>query len=124
VDIVRSFLDRIEEVNPTINAVVHLAADEAIEAARRADAAVARGDELGALHGVPITLKDSIDTAGMVSTGGTLGRADFVPGRGARTSPWPWPAGSNRPLAAFSHPPGSEVRQVAPLGVFEKRGSG
>jgi amidase len=83
VDIVRAYLDRIEEVNPRINAVVHLAAEEALEAALRADAAVARGDELGALHGVPITLKDSIDTAGMVSTGGTLGRADFVPDQDA-----------------------------------------
>ena len=40
---------------------------------------MARGDDLGPLHGVPITLKDSIDTEGVVTTGGTKGRADFVP---------------------------------------------
>jgi amidase len=78
-EITGAFLDRIEEVNPTINAVVQLAAEEALARARDADAAVARGDELGPLHGVPITLKDSIDTAGIISTGGTLGRASHVP---------------------------------------------
>ncbi len=82
-EIARTYLARIEEVNTTINAVVLLAADEALERARQADASLARGEALGPLHGVPMTLKDSIDTAGMVSTGGTLGRASFVPERDA-----------------------------------------
>ena len=47
--------------------------------AREADVALARGESLGAFHGVPITIKDSHDTEGIVSTGGTLGRKDFVP---------------------------------------------
>ena len=82
-EVVRAYLARIEEVNPTLNAVVLLAADEALERARQADASLVRGVLLGPLHGVPMTLKDSIDTAGMVSTGGTLGRANFVPEKDA-----------------------------------------
>jgi amidase len=83
VEIVEAFLARIEEVNPALNAVVALRAEEARAEAERADAALARGDSWGALHGVPMTIKDSLDTAGMISTGGTLGRADFVPDRDA-----------------------------------------
>ena len=76
---VDAHLSRIDDVNGALNAVVQLCAERAREEAEAADAAVARGDELGALHGVPITLKDSHDTAGVVSTGGTLGRKDYVP---------------------------------------------
>ena len=80
---VRAFLDRIEAVNPKINAVVTLAADRAIKEARQADAELARGSCRGLLHGVPMTIKDSFDTAGVVSTAGTEGRWDFVPKRDA-----------------------------------------
>ena len=82
VELVEAHLGRIEEVNPALNAVVMLAADRAREEAAEADAALARGESLGALHGVPFTLKDSIDTEGVVTTGGTMGRKDFVPDRG------------------------------------------
>ena len=78
-EVVRAHLARIEAVNPALNAVVHLVADQAIAAAQAADAALARGDLHGPLHGVPMTIKDSFDTAGVVTTGGTLGRVDFVP---------------------------------------------
>lgn len=78
-EVVQAFLKRIEEVNPKINAVVELVAEAALEKARLADASISSGDALGPLHGVPITLKDSIDTAGVISTGGTLGRVSFVP---------------------------------------------
>ena len=77
-ELTQAYLDRIERVNPALNAVVMLD-DSAKEQARAADDALARGGEVGPLHGVPITLKDSHDTAGVVTTGGTLGRADFVP---------------------------------------------
>ena len=70
---------RIDEVNPKLNAVVQLASERAMDEARAADAALARGESLGPLHGVPITIKDSHDTKGIVSTGGTMGRKDFVP---------------------------------------------
>ena len=79
VEVVQAHLDRIEEVNDRLNAVVHLCAERALEEAREADAALARGESKGALHGVPMTLKDSLDTEGVVTTGGTLGRRTFVP---------------------------------------------
>ena len=79
VELVEAHLARIEEVNPALNAVVMLAADRARAEAADADAALARGESKGALHGVPFTLKDSIDTEGVVTTGGTLGRKGFVP---------------------------------------------
>jgi amidase len=71
-------LDRIEAVNPRINAVVRLAGD-ARERAREADVRIARGEAPGPLHGVPFTIKDSLDTAGVVTTAGTVGWRDRVP---------------------------------------------
>lgn len=83
VDVVRAHLDHIAAVNPAINAVVTLRADEALAEAEAADRCVAAGETLGPMHGVPCTLKDSIDTAGMVTTWGTMGRSNFVPDRDA-----------------------------------------
>ena len=80
---VKTFLDRIEKVNPNLNAVVQLAGDRAMAEAREADKGVANGDVKGPLHGVPITIKDSLDTAGIISTGGTKGRSTFVPSQDA-----------------------------------------
>jgi len=78
-EIVQSHLERIATVNPSLNAVVTLTADAALDAAHRADVALAAGEAPGPLHGVPMTIKDNLDTAGVVSTGGTKGRAAFVP---------------------------------------------
>jgi amidase len=72
--VTRAFLDRIEAVNPRLNAVVQLRADAALAEAHAADAVP--GDRRGPLHGVPITIKDSLDTAGVTTTAGTMGRAD------------------------------------------------
>ena len=83
VEVVQAHLDRIAEVNPSLNAVVCICADRALDEAREADAAISRGEDLGPLHGVPMTLKDSLNTQGVVSTGGTVGRRDFVPERDA-----------------------------------------
>ncbi len=77
--VVRAHLDRIKAVNGQLNAVVLLTADNALEQARQADQARAKGSNLGRLLGVPMTIKDSVDTAGVVTTGGTQGRVDFVP---------------------------------------------
>jgi len=79
VELVEAHLRRIEHVNPLINAVVQLDADGALEAARRADEAIAGGNELGPLHGVPFTAKDNIETAGIVTAIGVVERAAVVP---------------------------------------------
>jgi amidase len=76
-------LDRIEAVNPRLNAVVALRADEVRREADAADRALARDEIAGPLHGLPFTAKDSLDTAGVVSTWGTPGRAKHVPGEDA-----------------------------------------
>jgi amidase len=78
-EVVDAHLDRIDLVNPRLNAVVQVTAERARVEARAADAARASGEPLGPLHGVPITIKDAFDLRGVVSTGGTLGRAGFVP---------------------------------------------
>jgi len=78
-----SYLNRIKEVNPKLNAVVQLSEEAARDQASKADEALSRGDISGPLHGVPFTIKDSFDTAGLISTGGTRGRSNFVPSRDA-----------------------------------------
>src|SRR5258708_36991595 len=78
-EVVEAYIHRIEVINPQLNAVVQLTADTALTQARQADVALARGEIKGALHGVPITIKDSFDTGGVISTAGTQGRASYVP---------------------------------------------
>ena len=70
VEVMQAHLDRIEAVNPRVNAIVTVA-DGPLDAAKAADAAVQSGGELGPLHGVPITAKDSIDTAGLLTQRGS-----------------------------------------------------
>ena len=67
VEVVESFLRRIDEVNPKINAVVTLA-DDALEQAREAEARLSDGAALGPMHGVPFTVKDCVDTVGVRTT--------------------------------------------------------
>jgi amidase len=80
--LVDAHLRRIDAVNPQINAVVTLSKEARAQAAA-ADAELARGHVRGPLHGVPMTIKDSLDSAGTVSTWGTPGRAGFVPAEDA-----------------------------------------
>ena len=82
-EVVEAHLSRIEQVNPRLNAVVQLAAERARAEAATADAALARGESMGPLLGVPMTIKDSLDTEGVISTGGTMGRAKHVPAEDA-----------------------------------------
>lgn len=82
VEVVEAYLRRIESVNPTLNAVVTLAPD-ALERARAAEATVARGEGSGALHGVPLTVKDTIDVRGLRTTSGSRVRAAYVAGEDA-----------------------------------------
>ena len=78
-EVINAHLSHIERENARLNAVVVVLGDAARAAAREADAAVARGDSLGPLHGVPMTVKDAWEVAGVPSTGGTLGRAGYIP---------------------------------------------
>ena len=81
--IVEACLERIEQVNPRINAVVQLASARALREADDLDRMAAHEQFRGPLHGVPITIKDSLDTEGVVTTGGTLGRKDYLPDQDA-----------------------------------------
>jgi len=74
-----AYLTRVEQLDTPINAVVTLDRDRAHAAAARADDAAARGDWLGPLHGLPITIKDAIQVAGVRSTGGAIELANHVP---------------------------------------------
>ncbi|CAG2144616.1 amidase [Cupriavidus plantarum] len=70
VEVVQAHLDRIQAVDPKVNAIVTIA-DDALQAARAAEAAVLDGAPLGPMHGVPFTAKDSIDTAGVLTQRGS-----------------------------------------------------
>ncbi|MBI3477676.1 MAG: amidase [Acidobacteria bacterium] len=71
-------LERIERLNPKLNAFVDWQPERILEQARAAEKAVMRGDELGPLHGVPLSIKSSIDVAGHRCEAGTRLRAGYV----------------------------------------------
>jgi amidase len=76
--IMEAHLARIEAVNPKLNAVVALDGERALKEARCLDAQLARGELAGPLHGLPITIQDSLDTLDLVTTGGTCGRRGYL----------------------------------------------
>ena len=82
VEVVQAHLDRIEAINPKINAIVQMAPG-VLERAREAEAAASRQESWGPLHGVPFTVKDCVDTEGVRTTRGSKLFADFVPGADA-----------------------------------------
>ena len=71
-----STLERVQAVNPVLNAIVDLLADDALAAARAADAARQRGEALGPLHGVPVTVKVNVDLRGRATTNGVVAFKD------------------------------------------------
>ena len=77
-DAVQSCLARVQAVNPVLNAVVEVLEREALAAADAADAAVRRGEVLGPLHGVPVTVKVNVDQAGCATTNGVVAFRDLV----------------------------------------------
>ncbi|MBI2461338.1 MAG: amidase [Candidatus Rokubacteria bacterium] len=79
VEVVEAFLARIERLNPLLNAYCTLTAEAAREAAREAEAAVLAGRPLGALHGVPVSIKDLIITRGVRTTWGSKIYEHHVP---------------------------------------------
>lgn len=84
-EVVQAHLDRIAETNTAVNAIVTLLEDDALRGADAADKAVAEGAELGPLHGVPFTIKDSLDTAGVPTQRGTKLFAGHIPDLDATT---------------------------------------
>ncbi|MGH8902469.1 MAG: amidase [Egibacteraceae bacterium] len=83
VEVIEAHLARIAAVNPTVNAVTVVLADQALAAAADADQALAAGQPVGPLHGVPITVKENIDLAGSATTQGVVALAEQVPARDA-----------------------------------------
>jgi amidase len=79
VETLEAHLAQIERVNPAVNAIITLVPERAMEAARAADAALARGDEVGPLHGLPIAHKDTLATKGIRTTQGSPLYRDTVP---------------------------------------------
>lgn len=77
-EVVAAHLARIEAVNPSVNAIVHVLADEALQAAAEADRRLAAGHPIGPLHGVPFTVKENIDVAGTATTWGVPALAHAV----------------------------------------------
>ncbi|PYO05756.1 MAG: amidase [Candidatus Rokuibacteriota bacterium] len=78
-EILDAILARLEAVNPILNAFCLVTADVARIAAREAEIAVVKGEPLGPLHGVPLSVKDVLPTRGLTTTGGSRLFADFVP---------------------------------------------
>src|SRR5215475_1035534 len=78
-ELLECYLDRIEALNPGLGAVVTVDAERARRAAAEADRRVAGGGEVGALHGLPVTVKDCLETAGMRTTCGASELAGYVP---------------------------------------------
>ena len=78
-EVVEAHLDRMEKVNADVNAVTVTLADEALSDADEADAAIARDEPTGPFHGVPMTVKETIDLAGSPTAHGVVAMADAVP---------------------------------------------
>lgn len=98
--VVAAHLRRIAAVNPAVNAVVVVLAEQAQEAARAADAAVDAGGKLPPLHGVPFTVKETIDVAGTPTTQGLRALTEAYPGRDAPAVQRMSAAGASRSGAA------------------------
>lgn len=79
VDIVRAYLDRIEALNPKVNAFITVTADHALARARQAEKEIAAGKYRGPLHGLPYAPKDILATKGIRTTNGSKVTADWVP---------------------------------------------
>ncbi len=82
-ELLEAYLRRVERHNPALNAVVALDAERALAEADAADGALARGEPVGPLHGLPVTVKDTLETAGLRTTAGAPPFADHVPERDA-----------------------------------------
>ena len=122
VELIDAILARIESQEPRLNAFAYLAADDARAAAREAEAAIVRGDALGPLHGIPVTIKDLTLTAGVPTERGShthvgvvpevdapfvtrLKHAGAIPLGKTTTSEFGWKGVSESPLTGITHNP-------------------
>ena len=122
VEYMRALLQRIEAVEPKVNAFVWLAADRAMDAARAAEAKLMSGDRIGRLHGLPVTIKDLAITKDMPTQQGSLIYKDAQPTEDApmiprlrdegaivlgktTTSEFGWTGVSHSPLTGITHNP-------------------
>src|SRR5258708_23573011 len=78
VEVAEAYLQRIEEQNPRLNAFVHVDPERVLREARKAEAAIQHGESVGPLHGVPLSIKSSIDVAGYRCETGTKLRAGSI----------------------------------------------
>ena len=78
VELTAAMLERIEALNPALNAYCLVTPEMAMDAAKAAEAAVMRGDELGLLHGIPVSIKDLFDVQGLPTTKGSLLYKDHI----------------------------------------------
>ena len=83
VEVMKKFIDRINKVNPTINAFITLVPEMALEQARKAETAVMKKEKLGPLHGIPVGIKDVTVTKGIRTTFASLLYKDYVPDQDA-----------------------------------------
>ena len=82
-ELLEFYLARVEQHNPALNAIILTQAEQARERARAADAALARGERWGPLHGIPMTVKESFNLAGLPTTFGNPLWKDNIPAENA-----------------------------------------
>ena len=83
VELLNAVLERIDRLNPELNAFITIAAERALADAQRAQREIARGKNRGPLHGIPLLIKDNIETQGIRTTAGSKILAHFIPERDA-----------------------------------------
>ena len=83
VEVTEACLARIEKLNPVLNAFITVTAESALQEARKAEAEIMRGEWRGPLHGVPLAIKDLVETAGVATTAGSAVLKDFIPAQDA-----------------------------------------
>ena len=79
VEVVEGYLERIDRYDDVLHSYITVCRDEALAAARQAEQAVMQGESVGPLHGLPLSVKDQMDTAGVLTTAGSTILADYVP---------------------------------------------
>ncbi len=84
-EVLEAHLAQIAQYNPMLNAIVTLDSEQALKRAKLADTALAQGELWGPLHGVPVTIKDLFDTAGLRTTWSYKPRANYIPQQDATT---------------------------------------